>query len=203
MQENSNKPSHLKALLKKNWILWRRGWLISLCEILIPFLFALAMIWFRHISQVTDIPTTTYYNQPSTAAKFDATLNRGYIKNCNKREGGGLVAIVPDPSTDSLAFDVNQALSNFSEAEMRFLIFLIASADFKTKSFQNNKEIDDYTSQANYAYLSSKKETLCFAVVINKNDVNNQYEYMLRFNVSTFGGDLPNPANDRVDNVAL
>jgi ATP-binding cassette, subfamily A (ABC1), member 3 len=35
----SNKPNHLKALLKKNFILQKRNFLSSICEILIPIIF--------------------------------------------------------------------------------------------------------------------------------------------------------------------
>jgi len=80
----------------------------------------------------------------------------------------------------------------------------IEKAGFTTKAFNSNDEIDDYTSQEDYESLSVTKETLCFAVVINKNNVDNQYEYMLRFNVSNYGGgDLPNTGNSRVETLAL
>ena len=110
MSLSSNKPSHLKALLRKNWILWKRSWCVSLCEILIPLIFALIMGGFRQISDLEDIPTITYYNKASTSFNFDGTLNPSYFKDCNADENGGMVAIVPDPSTDSLTFDIDQAL---------------------------------------------------------------------------------------------
>ena len=106
---NNNKPSHLRALLRKNWILWKRSWCVSLCEILIPFAFSFILIVFKNNASTNGYPVTTYYNQPSYAFNFDGILNSNLIKDCNK-EGGGLVAISPDPTTDSLAFDVNQAL---------------------------------------------------------------------------------------------
>jgi len=188
-QTSNNKPSHLKALLRKNWILWKRNWCMSLCEILIPFIFAVLILAFRAASPLDDIPTRTYWDKPATSFTFDGTLNPSYFKNCNADENGGIVAIVPDPATDSLAFDVNQAL---------------ISAGFTPRAFKNNQAIDDYTSQTNYASISNTIETLCFAVVINKNDVNNQYEYMLRFNVSGYDDpDLPNTADPRVNKIAF
>ncbi len=80
---------------------------------------------------------------------------------------------------------------------MKFL----EGAGLKTKPFKTNQEIDDYTAQANYTSLSPKRETLCFAVVINKNGVNDQYEYMLRFNLSS--SDIPDPAIGQISETAL
>jgi len=68
------------------------------------------MVGFRQISKPEDIATISYYNRPSTSFKYDGTLNLDYFKDCNADENGGMVAIVPDPSTDSLAFDIDQAL---------------------------------------------------------------------------------------------
>ncbi len=118
MGGNSKNPSHLKALLRKNWILWKRSWCISLCEILIPFAFGIMMIALKNISSTDDIPTTVYYNNPKTSFTYNGVLNPSYFKDCNADEGGGMVAIVPEPSTDSLAYDVNEALSK------KFLMYL-------------------------------------------------------------------------------
>ncbi len=190
--------SHLRALLRKNWILWKRSWCVSLCEILIPFAFAMMLVALKQNSLTHDIPTTTYWDQPSTSFTYHGILNPSYFKDCNAEQGGGMVAIVPDPSTDTLAFDVNEALRK--KIFLReILIFAIESIGFLTKSFKTNKEIDDYTSQLDYA--SSAKKTLCFAVVINKNGVKDEYEYMLRFNFTS--NDIPDTANGRVKEIVL
>ena len=201
----SNKPSHLRALLKKNWILWKRSWCVSLCEILIPLIFALMLASVRSMDPTQDIPTVEYYQKASTTFTFDGTLNPSYFKDCNADENGGMVAIVPESSTDSLADDIDQALSKIEIYLRRSSnIEKIEAAGFKTKVFASNEAIDDYTSLSNYAAFSAKKETLCFAVVINKNGANNQYEYMLRFNVSGFDDpDLPDTSNRRVDIIGL
>jgi len=110
-EKSSNKPSHLRALLRKNWILWKRSWCVSILEFLIPFLFAILILAFRGASPLEDIPTVTYYDRAYYAPKYDGTsFNTDYFKNCQDDENGGIVAIVPDPSTDSLAYDVDQAL---------------------------------------------------------------------------------------------
>ncbi len=107
----TQKSSHLRALLRKNWILWKRNRCISLCEILVPFAFACLLIASKQASSPENIPTTTYWNQSSYSFDYNGALNPKYFKDCNADEGGGAIAIVPDPSTDSLAFDINEALS--------------------------------------------------------------------------------------------
>ena len=39
--------NHLSALLKKNWILWRRNLCCSICEILLPTFLVIALIGVR------------------------------------------------------------------------------------------------------------------------------------------------------------
>lgn len=111
MGANSKKPSHLRALLRKNWILWKRSWCISLWEILIPVAFGIILIASKQATSPQDIPTTTYHDKSSYSYTYDGTLNPTYFKNCNADENGGMVAIVPDPATDTLANDINEALS--------------------------------------------------------------------------------------------
>lgn len=140
MGGNSKNPSHLKALLRKNWILWKRSWCISLCEILIPFAFGIMMIALKNISSTDDIPTTVYYNNPKTSFTYNGVLNLSYFKDCNADEGGGMVAIVPDPSTDSLAYDVNEALTRWRRKKLFFRIFfLLSCGTFQYWDIANNR----------------------------------------------------------------
>ncbi len=118
-----NQPSHLRALLKKNYILWKRSWCVSLCEILIPLIFAFQIASVRSMIETYDIPTIEWYNKASRTFNFDGTLNPSYFKDCNADENGGMVAIVPDPATDSLAFDIDQALRKINYMK-KILIFL-------------------------------------------------------------------------------
>jgi len=110
MAVSNNKPSHLRALLRKNWILWKRSWCVSLCEFLIPFVFALMIIAFKRAAPSEDIPTITYYNRASTSYVYDGTLNTAYFKNCLADKNAGLVAIVPDPATNTFANKIDLAL---------------------------------------------------------------------------------------------
>ncbi len=113
MAVSNNKPSHLRALLRKNWILWKRSWCVSLCEFLIPFVFALLIIAFKQAATTDDISTVTYYTRPSTSYVYDGTLNTAYFKNCKADKNAGKVAIVPDPDTNALAKKIDLALRKY------------------------------------------------------------------------------------------
>ena len=93
-----NKPSHLRALLKKNWIIWKRGRLLSLLEILIPVAFAAVTIIFRKIDSPTEVPQTSYLYNPYYSYDFTDTVSLAslrYIKNCAAGLNGGKVALAP------------------------------------------------------------------------------------------------------------
>ncbi len=116
---SSNKPSHLKALLKKNWILWKRSWIISLLEIIIPILFAIIMFAFRQADNPVDVPKTTYYDNPTTLFDYQGILDSPhlkYIKDCAAAENGGIVALAP--SGDSLVTKLNTILSKFIQVNL-------------------------------------------------------------------------------------
>lgn len=59
--------NHLKALLVKNWILWKRNCFCSLCELILPTLLCFALIGLRAAVEKVDVPETTYITAPPTA----------------------------------------------------------------------------------------------------------------------------------------
>ena len=98
MLNNSNKPSHLKALLIKNWILWRRNWCVSLLEIVLPILFVFLVIAFRKASATVPVPEKTYYNGAYLNYDYDGAAQPSdlrFIKNCHADKNGGYVALAP------------------------------------------------------------------------------------------------------------
>jgi len=71
---------------------------------------------------------------------------------------------------------------------------------YTTMLFNDNAAIDDYTQSVDYATGTKK---LCFGVVMAKNNVNNKYQYLLRYNVSNTPGkeDIPTTNAQRVDQI--
>lgn len=99
-------PSHLRALLTKNWILWKRNSLGSFLEIAIPVLFALLFLVFRNAEPIVIVRRTSYvkspyvFSQPGIATPF--------MKNCSAEENGGQVGLAPD--NDDLMLELGVAL---------------------------------------------------------------------------------------------
>ena len=69
-----------------------------------------------------------------------------------------------------------------------------------TKMFEDNEAIDAFTQTSDYG-IGKKK--LCFGVVMQKNNVGDKYQYLLRYNISNTPGkeDIPNTGDDRVDQI--
>jgi len=111
---STSKPSHLRALLRKNWIIWKRSPCVSCLEILVPVLFALIIVAFRSALDPEDMPTTVYYAIPQHTFDADGTLSSAqlsrYMKNCNANRNGGKVALAP--SSNSIIQDLDDELSN-------------------------------------------------------------------------------------------
>lgn len=93
----------LKALLKKNFILWKRAPLCSLFEILVPLVFAAFLFLIRNISSITDKPETSFLSDLSRY-KLHSTPTVFKLKDCTA-DRGGYVVLYPegDPLVTELA----------------------------------------------------------------------------------------------------
>lgn len=79
--------AHLKALLRKNWLLFKRNKVGSFLEIVVPIAFAFVFLIFRNAQPIVDIPKTSYYDSPISSI--------AYWKNCHNGKNGGKVALSP------------------------------------------------------------------------------------------------------------
>ena len=61
IQPDTFSMSHLKALLKKNWILFKRSKCLSCCEILIPIFLVFILVAIRKLVTIDDEPETSYF----------------------------------------------------------------------------------------------------------------------------------------------
>lgn len=107
MSVSANKPSHLKALLKKNWIVWKRNWCVSCLEIIVPVLFVFFLVVFKQVFPTEDIPKTDYLTTPGWLYEYDGDItiaDSQYFKDCLATNNGGVVALAP--SGNSLLTDL-------------------------------------------------------------------------------------------------
>ncbi len=87
--------SHLKALMKKNWIIWKRDCCCSCLEILVPVFMAFLFAGLRASSPVKEIDTQSYYSQPTPFSQTISVASLPLLKQCGKSENGGAVALAP------------------------------------------------------------------------------------------------------------
>lgn len=100
----------LRALFRKNFILWKRSYILSLIEIIIPPLFAAFLFVIRGISHITYYPEASHVSDLSlyklnsqplltvNATKIgDYTVPLPLFKNCSG-DGGGFIALYPQSS---------------------------------------------------------------------------------------------------------
>ena len=65
--------SHLKALMSKNWILWKRNLCCSILEIVIPVLFMFLFGVFRNVDPVETIESRSYYDGKEYVGMYNRT----------------------------------------------------------------------------------------------------------------------------------
>ena len=70
----ANSCNHFRALLKKNWILFKRSPCGSCCEIVTPIVFVLFLLAVRGLVSKDAVAETSYYG-PNEGAYFTKNLN--------------------------------------------------------------------------------------------------------------------------------
>ena len=67
--------SQFKALFKKNFIVWRRNLLCSLCELLFPVILGLILVLVRNLVDNETIVAKSYIGECSYGHYFDENIN--------------------------------------------------------------------------------------------------------------------------------
>lgn len=66
--------SHLKALLNKNLIIWKRGGVCAYCEIILPLLFCLFFFMMRSLASREEVGQTSYLEPQETEIYIPYTV---------------------------------------------------------------------------------------------------------------------------------
>ena len=182
--------AHYKALLYKNWVLWKRNIGMSLCEFLCPLFFIIIIVIIREAIKASShsadtfvdraryvnpllIPGTSFETATMTYENANIGWNdvtEGYDASFSEFEkmyeaGGWTFALVPDNS-DFVDKVGNALLQQHFLSNMRVL------------KFATESEFEDYVTSSNYG--DSDKPRICFGVVFQT--IGPQYTYSIRFN---------------------
>ena len=68
-----------RALMTKNWILYKRGWAGSIAEIVVPLIVICFVVAIRKIAKVTESEKTSYISTARTF-KSNNSLPLNYLK---------------------------------------------------------------------------------------------------------------------------
>ena len=93
----ANSCNHLKALLKKNWILFKRSPCASCCEIIAPIVFVIILALIRSVVDKSSVKETSYITK-STEFPPNPRLNPAW-------------ANIPIPNTQSGIAQLDRMLS--------------------------------------------------------------------------------------------
>ena len=176
-----------KALLYKNWILWKRNTIGSICEVLFPTGLIIVIYLLRLASPGTPEPALTFADESS-----------------------GSIYLNPDPSTYetyniSLPFQRCFGTGDHGKAYFSYAIIsddqnfkdymqkgIAALTGYTTvnayfRDFASEADLEDFLTGNNY----ENSQLICFAVVFRKVNGAN-YQLSLRFNTTdpVVGGDL-------------
>ena len=176
-----------KALLYKNWILWKRNTLGSMCEILFPAGLMIVIYLLRLASPASREPALTFADESS-----------------------GSVYLSPDPATyqsQNLSLPFQRCFGTGADGEAFFSYSIISEdQDFKEymkigiekltsytvvkpyfRDFASETDLENFITGDSY----ENSQHICFAVVFNKIN-GGKYQLSLRFNTTdpVVGGDL-------------
>jgi len=87
--------SHLKALLKKNWLQAKRNWCCTILEIVFPSIFVFAFVLIRQADPPEDIEKMSHISEPFTFLDTYPSVQDMLVKNCRADENGGKIALSP------------------------------------------------------------------------------------------------------------
>jgi hypothetical protein len=99
----SNTSAHLKALMKKNWILFKRNYCCSLFEVFVPVLMVLFLLAIRGLVSVDQVDKHVYLLEAKTLEAFP------YIDNATYNN---ISHLDPNDSKTSFVFDILYASHN-------------------------------------------------------------------------------------------
>ncbi|CAG9325453.1 unnamed protein product [Blepharisma stoltei] len=180
---------HYKALMYKDWILWRRRTLGSVCEVLFPVIVFLLLAVIRAGLGSEEVDAESYlsnieYVRPSTSNAVTYPFPEGdSFKWCREyvEEGESwMIGLAPRNEINEYLETQLAAHPNLQNVEIRY--------------FEDDDEIDDYVSDEDY----EDGPKFCFAVVFEEAE-DNYYEYHIRFNQSYSIPEGGEPLGDMID----
>ncbi|EAR86885.2 ABC transporter family protein (macronuclear) [Tetrahymena thermophila SB210] len=166
--------NHLKALLRKNFILWKRNWICSIFEIFLPAIIGCFFFVIRNQIKITDIDTKSYIDERVTLVPDFQILGK------NQQTGKDILPIMKDcihGKTSHYPSYANGHVALIGDHEILDKLETIFTKNYQypVKRYQDVEQVNKHVKDPNYNY------DLCLGIQMNK-ALNNVYDYTLFFN---------------------
>src|SRR5574343_90665 len=157
-----------KALLYKNWVLWKRRLRGSLCEIIMPLVTMIIIGLLRRAITPDYKDKQTFEDQLNDAKTISYTDSEKTFRKCtnNDNEYTLYYSIISDDQ-DYKNFMIDQINQVNSNMNGKFL------------DFDSEKDMEDYVTGSNY----QDEHKLCFVAQLEKDD-ENSYKLKLWYNIT-------------------
>ena len=163
---------HYKALMYKNYILWKRRKLETLIEVLSPFLILFLLAYLRDSTTIEETEAASYlenarYIHPETfgtvSYNFTKAASFGLCQSYAASGGDWIIGLAPENNITSY---IRDKIAEFPLLYRYDVVF-----------FKDDDDLEDYVTDEDY----EDGPKLCFAVIFEKAE-NKVYEYSIRFN---------------------
>lgn len=215
--------NQLRALIKKNVILWYRNILASICEIFFPMLMVSVIVIVRQTVPIAYYPTQSYLTNTSSLPYYDdinikansTTLFAGSIKpdfpfaSCISYQRF-IFAFVGSSRFDTL---IKQKLLNDCKLAhfLKLLVFSQTHYNFTSQTFNSEQDLESYVRNVNYENTnvdpSQRLPGIC-AGIVTVTTSNDQYEFKLRYEDDNYNKvgvpqrqEVPSEQNDVVNTL--
>ncbi|OMJ95245.1 hypothetical protein SteCoe_1460 [Stentor coeruleus] len=201
---------HLKALLLKNWLLWKRELCGSLVELIFPIILMIFLYLIKIAIGTTDKHSQSYLNYRQLVSEFD-TFNSTFYNIYNYQEALNMTtqqmyysypfqwcqkvikykwlwAIVTNNSTSlekNISLELHTQIQNYIKQYT-----IIKHGDIndikEPKYFTSNSKLDDYIKASDYG--DKDKNKICFAIYLN--DEGSTFHTSIRYNITDTDPDI-------------
>ena len=183
--------SHFKALLKKNLLILKRTYILSLIEILSPIIIMILFWRLNLLFEIEDllpkdneeyIDKNSYYIDTLrlTYSQDDVSGFLGFIFLCGANPIIALIGNISEELKEELKTS-------------KYLIYF----DIQIKIFDSLESLNDYVRSDKYD-TDDENEGICFGITYNKN--NNKYRFKMHFfTTNVFGPSIPTTNIDSLD----
>ena len=189
--------SHLKALLKKNLLVSRRTFILTLIEILAPIIIILCFLGLKSLFETENLPITDdgdFYENNTTDITLNfkrnqnqnerITLYRGVLYQCSSRP---MVALIGEDFPQSI---ITRLLNHLWEIPYGIFIRFYPSLE----SLYDYMQSDEYATDDDDLYPG-----VCFA--ISHSQSKNKYNFKIHYYASYYTTDFPDIPSTNIDSL--